>query len=45
MIDSGDPTLNEILKRFQTTLQTIKPYIRPNLLHIACYDYLKIMKY
>ena len=41
MIDSGDPTFNAILERFQTNMQTIKPEIPDNILHIACYDYLK----
>ena len=36
MIDSGDPKFNEILERFQTNMQTIKPDIPENILHIAC---------
>lgn len=41
IIDSGDETFNMLLERFQENMQKIKPSIPPNVLHIACYDYLK----
>ena len=41
IIDSGDETFNMLLEKFQENMQKIKPDIPSNILHIACYDYLK----